>query len=123
GRFPAQCSGTSCLFLALKTPILERPRPSYADLVLNACEAAGFDVPLRLWCMDLQTAMSLVAIGEGVCIVPESVSSAPRKGTKFLNIEPEIARTSLSVNYRLDDQSVHVRSFVTLAQKVARRIL
>jgi DNA-binding transcriptional LysR family regulator len=100
----------------------EYPRPSYADFVLNACEAAGFSVPLRIWCMDLQTALGLVSVGEGVCIVPESVSSAPRKGMKFLRIEPEIARTMLSVNYRLDEQGVHVQNFVKLAQKVARRI-
>ncbi|SMX38573.1 LysR family transcriptional regulator [Maliponia aquimaris] len=99
----------------------ERPRPSYADMVLNAVEAAGFTAPLRLWCMDLQTALSLVAVGEGVCIVPESVANAPRKGMKFLNIEPEIARTELSVNYRLDDQGVHVKNFVAMAQKVARK--
>lgn len=100
----------------------ERPRPSYADMVLNAVEGAGFKAPMRIWCMDLQTALSLVAVGEGVCIVPESVASAPRKGMKFLKIEPEIARTELSVNYRLDDQSVHVKNFVAIAQKVARKM-
>lgn len=101
----------------------EYPRPSYADFVLNACEAAGFTVPMRVWCMDLQTALGLVSVGEGVCIVPESVANAPRKGMKFLKIEPEIARTALSVSYRLDEQGVHVANFVKLAQKVARKIL
>lgn len=98
----------------------ETPRPSYADMVLKACEDAGFSVPLRIWCMDLQTALSLVAIGEGVCIVPESVSNAKRNGVKFLKIEPEIARTSLSVNTRLDDQSVHVGNFIKIAHQVAK---
>lgn len=100
----------------------EYPRPSYADFILSACEKAGFSVPLRVWCMDLQTALSLVAVGEGVCIVPESVSSAPRKGMKFLRIEPEIARTALSLNYRYDEQGAHVRNFVGIAQKVARKV-
>lgn len=99
----------------------ERPSPSYADMVLKAVEDAGFEAPLRIWCMDLQTALSLVAVGEGVCIVPESVANAPRKGMKFLDIEPEIARTELSVNYRLDEQGIHVKNFVTIAQKVARK--
>ncbi len=99
----------------------ERPRPSYADMVIKAVENAGFKAPLRIWCMDLQTALSLVAVGEGVCIVPESVANAPRRGMKFLNIEPEIARTELSVNYRLDEQGVHVKNFVSMAQKVARK--
>lgn len=99
----------------------ERPRPSYADMVLKAVKDAGFEAPMRIWCMDLQTALSLVAVGEGVCVVPESVANAPRKGMKFLNIEPEIARTELSLNYRLDEQGVHVKNFVSLAQKVAKK--
>lgn len=101
----------------------EYPRPGYGDMVLRACEAAGFSVPLRIWVMDLQTAMSLVSVGEGVCIVPSSVGSTPRRGVKFLNIEPEIARTSLSINMRVDEQGVHVRNFVRLAQQVARKLI
>ncbi|WP_412505264.1 LysR substrate-binding domain-containing protein [Roseovarius sp. SYSU LYC5161] len=101
----------------------EYPRPSYADFVLEACEKANFPVPLRVWCMDLQTALSLVSVGEGVCIVPESVSSASRTGMKFLKIEPEIARTALSVNFRYDEQGVHVQNFVRIAQRVARKLL
>lgn len=101
----------------------ERPRPSYADFVLDACKAAGFEVPHRVWCMDLQTALSLVSVGEGVCVVPESVATAPRQGMKFLKIEPEIARTSVSINFRLDEQGVHVHNFVRIAQTVARKVI
>lgn len=101
----------------------EYPRPSYADTVIKACNDAGFEVPLRVFTMDLQTALSLVAIGEGVCIVPASVGSTPRNGIKFLRIEPEIARTALAVNYRLDEQGVHVQNFVKIAKSVARKII
>ncbi|WP_304618159.1 LysR family transcriptional regulator [Paracoccus sp. (in: a-proteobacteria)] len=101
----------------------EYPRPGYGDMVLRACENAGFPVPLRIWVMDLHTALSLVAVGEGVCIVPSSVGSTPRRGVKFLNIEPEIARTSLSINLRVDEQGVHVHNFVRLAQQVARKVI
>lgn len=101
----------------------EYPRPSYADMVLKACKDAGFEVPMRVFTMDLHTALSLVAIGEGVCVVPASVGSAPRNGIKFLKIEPEIARTALSINYRLDEQGVHVQNFVKIAQSVARKLI
>ena len=101
----------------------EYPRPSYADMVLNACKDAGFDVPMRVFTMDLQTAISLVSVGEGVCIVPASVATAPRNGVKFLKIEPEIARTALSLNYRLDEQGVHVQNFVKIAQSVSRKLI
>jgi len=42
---------------------------------------------------------------------------------KFLKIEPEIARTALSLNFRYDEQGVHVQNFVRIAQKVARKLL
>ena len=100
----------------------EYPRPSFADVVLDACEQAGHAVPHRVFTMDLQTALSLVAIGEGLCIVPESVGSAQRNGIRWLPIEPEIARTALSINYRIDEQGVHVRNFIAIAQRVARRM-
>lgn len=101
----------------------EYPRPSFADFVLKSCEEQGFVVAKRVFTMDLQTALSLVAIGEGVCIVPASVASAQRRGVRFHNIEPELAKTALSVNYRLDEQGVHVRNFIRIAQTVARKTL
>lgn len=101
----------------------ERPRPNFADVALNAVEKAGFEAPRRVWCMDLQTALSLVAVGEGLCIVPGSVANAPRKGMKFLKLPQDFARTELSINYRLDEQSVHIQKFVLVAQKVARKLL
>tara|TARA_R110002074_G_scaffold49292_6_gene125781 strand:- start:2141 stop:3031 length:891 start_codon:yes stop_codon:yes gene_type:complete len=99
----------------------EYPRPSYADFVLKACQDAGFEAPNQVFTMDLQTALSLVAIGEGVCIVPETVGATKRPGLKWAKIEPEIARTALSMNYRLDEQGVHLRNFISTAQKVARK--
>ena len=101
----------------------EYPRPSYADFVLAALTAQGIAVTSRSFTMDLQTALSLVSIGEGACIVPASVGTAQRNGIRFLGIEPKLARTALSVNYRLDEQGVHVRNFVTIALQVARRAI
>ncbi len=101
----------------------EYPRPSFADFVLNSCAEQGFEIASRVFTMDLQTALSLVAIGEGVCIVPASVASGTRNGLRFCKIEQDLARTELSVNHRLDEQGIHVRNFVQLAQSVARKTL
>lgn len=101
----------------------EFPRPSYADTVLDACRAQGLEVKRRAFTMDVQTALSLVAIGEGVSIAPASVGSAPRNGIRFLRFSPLLANTELSLNYRLDEQGVHLRNFVRIAQSVARRTL
>ena len=101
----------------------EFPRPSYADTVIDACRAQGLELRRRAFTMDLQTALSLVAIGEGVCIVPASVGSAPRNGIRFLRFSPNLADTELSLNHRIDEQGVHLHNFVRIAQAVARRTL
>ena len=99
----------------------ELPRPSFADVVLSSCENLNIDTSKRLWTMDLQTALSLVAIGEGICIVPASVGTGKRNGMRFHKIEPGLGSTALSLNYRLDEQGVHVSNFIHIAQGVARK--
>lgn len=99
----------------------EFPRPSYADFVLAQLATLGITAEKRLFTNDLQTALSFVAIGEGVCVVPESVGSAARNGIRFLKIRPPLGTTALSVNHRIDEQGVHVHKFVKVAQDVARK--
>lgn len=101
----------------------EFPRPSYADFVISNLEEKGFGDLKRVFTMDLQTALSLVAIGEGICIVPASVATAQRNGIRFLPIKPELENTSLSVSHRLDEQGVHVKNFLNIAQMVARKTM
>lgn len=101
----------------------EYPRPSFADVVLSYCEDLGIDTSNRVWTMDLQTALSLVSIGEGICIVPASVGTAKRNGLRYRKIEPELGVTALSVNYRLDEQGLHIKNFIRIAQNVARKTI
>ncbi len=100
----------------------EYPRPSYADLVLGLCADLGIDTSRRVWTMDLQTALSLVAIGEGICIVPASVGTSQRNGLRFHSIAPALGHTALSVNYRLDEQGLHIQNFIRIAQSVSRKL-
>ncbi|MEL6362450.1 MAG: LysR family transcriptional regulator [Pseudomonadota bacterium] len=99
----------------------EYPRPSYADFVLECCKKLGVDTSNRIWTMDLQTALSLVAIGEGICIVPESVGTSQRNGLRYHHIEPALGFTALSVNFRLDEQGLHIQNFIRNAQLVSRK--
>jgi LysR family transcriptional regulator, benzoate and cis,cis-muconate-responsive activator of ben and cat genes len=99
----------------------EYPRPSFADFVLNTCAALGIEMQRRVFTMDFQTAIALVSVGEGVAIVPQSVGAVQRTGVRFHDIANPLARTGVSVNHRLDEQGAHVRNFVVIAQKVARK--
>lgn len=101
----------------------EKPRPSFADVVLEAARAQGVELRNRMFTMDMQTALSLVAVGEGLSVVPQSVGRVARTGIRYRDISGPFGSTSLSVNYRIDAQSVHIKGFVDIAQRVARRML
>jgi hypothetical protein len=73
--------------------------------------------------MDFQTAIALVSVGEGVALVPASVGTAQRNGVRYHEIAGLTVRTGISVNHRIDEQGIHVHNFVTLAQKVARKVV
>lgn len=111
--------------IAARNAILypEYPRPSFADFVIGNFERQGIQLEKRVFTMDLQTALSLAAIGEGICIVPASVASAQRVGIRFMKIGLELEQTALSLNHRLDERGVQVNKFVTIAQQVARKTI
>ncbi|MFB9947982.1 LysR family transcriptional regulator [Rhizobium puerariae] len=100
----------------------EYPRPSFADVVIKACESLGVELRRRVFTMDIQTAIALVVVGEGFALVPASVGAVQRNGVRYHEIARLQATTGISVNHRIDEQSIHVRNFSTLAQKVARKL-
>ncbi len=99
-----------------------KPRPCFADMVLELCAAAGFQPPDILWAPDYQTAISLVAVGEGISIVPACCEAAHRPGISFCHLSDEGARTQLSICARTDNQSPHVFKFLDFARGFARSI-
>lgn len=96
----------------------ERPRPSFADAVLAVCEMEGFKPATRVLCMDYQTAISLVSVGEGVSIVPKSVGNSGHQGVRFLPLANPAATTRLSINYRADNREKHIQRFLEIARKM-----
>jgi hypothetical protein len=51
------------------------------------------------------------------------VGTAQRNGVRYHEIAGLTVRTGISVNHRIDEQGIHVHNFVTLAQKVARKVV
>lgn len=100
----------------------QHPRPSFADHVLSACEAAGFRPQNPVMAMDYQTAVSLVSVGVGVCIVPQSVSTTQRSGVIYREYVGPNPGTSLSANYRIDNRSPQLWSFIKVVRDYARSL-
>ena len=101
----------------------EKPRPSFADQILELFRKEGIEPQSRVFTMDVQTAISLVSVEVGGAIVPASVGKAQRQGVRFVPLSNPEAKTSVSVNTRIDDQSVHVKQFVDIALRVSCRVV
>lgn len=101
----------------------EKPRPSFADLIVNICDKANVETKKCVFAMDFQTAISLVSIEAGVAIVPASVGEAERRGVRFVRIIEDFATTTISVNYRIDEQGIHIKNFVDLAMQAAQNTI
>ena len=95
----------------------DQPRPSFADHVIAVCSAAGFTPAQTVFARDYQTAISLVSVGVGVALVPESVSQTQRAGVAYRQYEGFNPGTSLSLNARIDSLSPHVRNFFEVARR------
>lgn len=99
----------------------EFPRPSLADNIFDLCAARGFVVRKKGFTQDVHTALSLVAAGDGVSIVPASVGVQGRRGIRILKLKPDLGTTELYLNHRLDDRGPHANNFIRIAQCVSRR--
>lgn len=100
----------------------EMPKPSYADAVRLACEGAGFMPRVAQEVREMQTALSLVAAGFGVALLPSSVQHLRRDGFVYRSLEEPAPRTELAVVSRADDPSPPLKNFLTIVQRqVGRR--
>ncbi|WP_134680308.1 LysR family transcriptional regulator [Paracoccus ravus] len=111
--------------LAAQTFVLypRRPRPSYADVILGLCQRAGFTPAKLELTQDFQSAISLVSVGVGVSVVPESVARTQRPGVIYRDYEGENPGTALTVHARLDNRAPQVVNFLEITRKFARNPL
>ncbi len=65
-----------------------RPRPSWADVALDLCRGAGFEPRVVQEAVEMVSALSLVAAGIGIALVPGAVRAVPRPGVVFRPLTP-----------------------------------
>jgi DNA-binding transcriptional LysR family regulator len=94
------------------------PKPSYADFLVGICEQAGFTPHVVQETAEIHTAISLVAAGLGVTLVPASVQSAHREGIAYRNFEEPEPSTELTAIHRTGETSPIVSAFLDTVRKV-----
>jgi DNA-binding transcriptional LysR family regulator len=99
------------------------PKPSYGDLIFDICEAVGFRPNVTQETAEIQTAVSLVAGGMGVTLVPASASNVYRHGVVFVPILEPVPSSVLTVVYRSDDESPTLKAFLNIVRAIRNDII
>jgi DNA-binding transcriptional LysR family regulator len=95
------------------------PRPSYGELLIGYCVAAGFSPRVAQETNEMQTAMSLVAAGIGVTLVPASVRSVRRANVVYKPLGDPGPTTELTMVHRKEDDSAALGAFLKVTDDVA----
>jgi DNA-binding transcriptional LysR family regulator len=97
------------------------PRPSYADFVISTCEQAGFQPAVTQEAAEMQTAISLVAAGLGVTLVPACVQRLSREGVIYRMLDAPTPMSELSATYRRADETSALQAFLRILRAVVDR--
>ena len=96
--------------------------PALYEAMAAACLQAGFSPQLGQEAPRISTALSLVATGFGVTLVPASMRRMALEGVTYRDLAGAAqARAFLSIAARRDDSSGIVKNFVTLVRRAAQR--
>ena len=92
-----------------------RPRPSYADQVIEIFKSRGLMPTVAFEVNEMQTAVGLVASGAGVTLVPMSAQQLARDDIRNVPLAETDATSPIVMNYRVGDASNLLAAFRRLS--------
>ncbi|HUL58017.1 MAG TPA: LysR substrate-binding domain-containing protein [Anaeromyxobacteraceae bacterium] len=96
------------------------PRPGWIDVVQEACRAAGFRPAVAQEVLELSTAVTLVAAGIGVSLVPASAQALRLDGVAYRALRRPAPKTTLVALRRPDERRAVVDRFLEVARELVR---
>jgi DNA-binding transcriptional LysR family regulator len=97
-----------------------QPRPGWIDVVQDACRTAGFQPAVAQEALELSTAVTLVAAGIGVTLVPSSAQALRLAGVVYRDLCSPAPVTRLLALHRADEPRPVVQRFLEVAREVIR---
>ncbi|SKC88379.1 DNA-binding transcriptional regulator, LysR family [Burkholderia sp. YR290] len=94
--------------------------PVLYDEVMSACQRAGFSPQLGQESTQVASAVSMVAAGFGVSIVPESIRQVAATGVTYHAIDGPGPKAQIVIAYRSTEFSKVVRDFLEVARRSTR---
>jgi DNA-binding transcriptional LysR family regulator len=93
------------------------PEPSFGAFLHSVCINAGFEPRVVQVTSELQTALSLVAGGIGIALLPASIQMVQRTGVVYVPLRKPVPTTALNAAYRQDDSSPALRAFLEIMRQ------
>lgn len=92
--------------------------PGMYDTITSAFHRHGLSPEISEIADHIQFNLSLVAMGEGVSFLPESVRVLQREGVVYVPLQDTSIITELGILYRKNDQSQMVDNLLQLAREI-----
>ena len=96
-----------------------KPRPSYADQVLDMFRSRSLTPTVALEANEMQTAIGLVVAGVGYALVPRSVEGLHREGLVYVPLTDAGVSSPVIMNCRVGDASQSLARFKELVTATA----
>jgi DNA-binding transcriptional LysR family regulator len=93
--------------------------PGLYDTITGAFRNMGASLNVVEEADHIQLNLSLIAMGDGMSLLPESLRSLKRDGVTYLPLRPERIDTELGMVYRRNDDSPALANFVGTAREHA----
>jgi len=94
--------------------------PALYDDIISACLQAGFSPLLGQESTQVASAVSMVAAGFGVSIVPETLQQLHAGGVTYHPLKGVQPKASILLAYRPGEHAKVTRDFITVTKRVAR---
>jgi DNA-binding transcriptional LysR family regulator len=96
----------------------EKPRPSFADEVLNLLAEQNVQPGAIEEVREIQTALGLVASGAGVCIIPAASQRQRPDDVCYRMIAEKSATSPIIMSYRMNDPSGMIEDIMELIKQM-----
>lgn len=90
------------------------PRPSWADIVIDACRQAGFEPRIVQQAIESAAVVSFVAAGIGIAVVPEGLRVLVRPEVAYRMVMPPAPTTRLALVRRPGEVAPAARGFLEI---------
>nr|WP_245968588.1 LysR family transcriptional regulator [Salinisphaera halophila] len=98
----------------------EKPRPSYADIVLEQFRSRNIQVKVAQQANGLQTAIGLVASGMGFTLVPERVQRMGREGVAFCALGERDITSPVLASMRREPTSATLAELLSILHELVK---